>query len=280
MAKYITVPVDQIPLGLCGSNCGGKTNIFKGKGRRRGQYSRYISGHNPSVTPRAEGWETRKNKDHRPCACGGWRDRSTEMCRDCWNKDGKPPEDPNTYLIHGQLRRRIPLSQDKYTWIYACDYDRLSSYFYYAQYNPLKRGFYAVRTADKCRQPITNDVLKVPDGMLVDHTRTLDTLNNCRDNLRLADSSQNAMNRHKHTNNTSTEKNIRVYPNGECIVRICVKGVTHTYGRFASLDEARVVRDRVLHEHHGEFANTGDQESEIEHSDNWLKHAVIVTIPR
>lgn len=255
-----------IPYGYCHCGCGKLTNVptytHRTHGIIKGVPRKYISGHNPSGSPKAEGFAERPHRDARRCACGGWRDRMAEKCRDCWNKEGKPPEDPETYIIGGKPRRRIPLTQDQYALVDAHHYDRLMRYFYYALWSPTKGAFYANRSVSighgqSIRIPMQYDIMTPPDGQIIDHINTAQTLNNCEDNLRAADKCRNMQNRRKPSSNTSGRKNVHKYGN-KWYVRITAFGVPYRFGPFTAFEDACAVQEEAIKTIHGEFANIGD----------------------
>lgn len=229
--------------------------IFKGVPRK------YISGHNQSGSPRAEGFAERPSKNMRKCVCGGWRTRSSPQCRACWTKEDKPAVDPFTYIVNGKPRRRIPLTQEQYAWVDAADYERMMRLTYHAQWSPLKRAFYAKRSLTIAINayipvPMQYDVMTPEEGEIIDHIDPKDTLNNCIDNLRSASQAENMRNRKRGKNNTSGRKNVRLQ-NGNYYVRVAVHGETTKFGPFKTFDEACSVQEMAVKAIHGEFANIG-----------------------
>jgi hypothetical protein len=166
----------------------------------------------------------------------------------------KPPIDPTVYSINGKLCRRIPLSQGLYAWVDAHHYNRLMQFVYYAQYSPLKRGFYAKRTlSGGGTRPMQADVKQAPEGILVDHIDSLETLDNREDNLRFANSSQNSMNVKLRKDSSSGRKNV-IKSDDRWKVVIMAGGVSHYFGRYKDYEEACRVQEAAVKKLHGEFA--------------------------
>lgn len=93
---------------------------------------------------------------------------------------------------------------------------------------------------------------------LVDH-KDMDTLNNCEDNLRIADKSKNAMNRGKQRNNTTGFKGVFLCKKQMTYVsyiRVRKKGIY--LGRFKTAIEAANAYNKAALLYHGEFANVNE----------------------
>lgn len=266
MSKFTSVDPATIPYGFCHCGCGRQTTVpaytHRTHGILKGVPRKYISGHNQSGSPRAEGFAERPHKNARRCACGGWKTRGIPQCRECWNKEGKPPEDSEIYIIGGKRRRRIPLTQDQYALVDAHNYERMMKFHYYAHWSPLKQAFYAKRSVSighgqAVPIPMQYDVATAPDGKILDHINPKDTLNNCEDNLRPADRFENMQNRRKPSSNTSGRKNVRKQGRG-WVVRLMAFGVEYNYGPFPTFEDACAMQEEAVNRIHGEFGNVGD----------------------
>lgn len=253
----------EVPYGLCHCGCGLITAIATrnrlSQGSIKGRPMRYISGHN--APQRAIDFLDRPHKNMRRCVCGGWKTRGVAQCRDCWNKEGKPPEDPKTYDIDGKPCRRIPLTQDQYALVDAHNYERMMQFHYFAHWSSLKNAFYAKRSVSigNCQsEPVSMqyDVLEVSAGYIIDHINSMDTLNNCEHNLRAATKSQNAFNRKRYSNNSTGRKNISKSGN-RFRVRVMVNGKSHYLGTALTFELACALQEAGVKRLHGEFASIG-----------------------
>lgn len=91
-------------------------------------------------------------------------------------------------------------------------------------------------------------------GEFVDH-KDGDSLNNSRDNLRVATHKQNAQNRKKHSNGQPKYKGISWHKRvGKYAARIWVDGKLKHLGYFTDPAEAHEAYKRAAREHFGEFA--------------------------
>jgi hypothetical protein len=100
----------------------------------------------------------------------------------------------------------------------------------------------------------------------VDHVDRKDTLNNTRENLRIADRSQQLANTSLRSDSTTGFKGVsryKKYP-GYYFAAIEFRGVRINLGRFTAADMAAKIRDRAAIELHGEFAVLNFSISEYE----------------
>ena len=91
------------------------------------------------------------------------------------------------------------------------------------------------------------------DTLAVDHIDG-NGLNNSRANLRLATTSQNAMNRRKRASAHSRHKGISLHPSGLWKASICCRGKIVRLGYFRDEQEAALAYNRAAMELFGEFA--------------------------
>jgi hypothetical protein len=163
-------------------------------------------------------------------------------------------------LRYGCAFRRIPLSRGKYALVDPDDYDRLSKYNWHMVGD--KGAFYAVRNTGQRRGAkrivvkMHREVLRVPDGMFVDHINH-NGLDNRKANLRPATQAQNARNRRKvqRGNFHSKYKGLTWYRREKrWAVRIMVDRKSKFIGYFDNERDAAKAYDMAAKKYHGQFA--------------------------
>ncbi len=88
----------------------------------------------------------------------------------------------------------------------------------------------------------------------VDHANG-NGLDNRRENLRIANKSQNGCNRGPQRNNTTGLKGVSFHKKSDkWMARITVEGKAHYLGLFGSKEKAAVAYDKAAKRYHGEFA--------------------------
>jgi len=164
-------------------------------------------------------------------------------------------------LRYGYAFRRIPLTRDKYALVDPADFDRLSEYKWHIV--GARGTFYAVRnTGQQLGQKrivvkMHREILKVPDGMFVDHINH-NGLDNRRANLRPATQAQNARNRRKvHRDNYhSNYKGLTWYKHqNRWAVRVMVDNKSKFIGYFDNELDAAKAYDTAAKKYHGDFAS-------------------------
>ena len=103
-----------------------------------------------------------------------------------------------------QSYRFIALTQNQIAVVDAEDFERVSQFNWYAQYDPTRHGFYAARWSQG--KQIGMHAF-ITGHRMTDH-RDGDGLNNRRSNLRACDSSTNNRNRGKHCASSSRYKGV------------------------------------------------------------------------
>lgn len=158
--------------------------------------------------------------------------------------------------------RAISLTQGQVALVHMDDYERINANGWFATWCPERRTFRAARWS-----PFVNgkrhviwmhrEVLGLsPDEPLQGDHIDQDTLNNCRNNLRVVTQSQNLMNRSKFRNKRSKYKGVS-WKNREqkWYVRIFVDKRVITLGYFPpdQEDEAGKAYAEAAAKYHGEF---------------------------
>ncbi|MGA2173295.1 MAG: AP2 domain-containing protein [Sedimentisphaerales bacterium] len=159
---------------------------------------------------------------------------------------------------YGYDFRRIYLGEGEWTILDQQDYYRLGSFKWHIQGNG--RKLYAIRdvkTAPGKTKLLSlhREIMKPPKRFLVDH-KNRDSLDNRRENLRLATRAQNSYNRQKKKGKMSS-KYIGISFDKRCqrwVVRIEHKGKHHWIGRFKSEEAAAHTYDKAAKKYRGEFA--------------------------
>ena len=159
---------------------------------------------------------------------------------------------------YGYSFRRIYLGECEWTIVDPPDYYLLNNFHWSAKRD--RQCVYAVRFINDPRKrakivSLHRIILNPPPGLLVDH-RNSNTLDNRRENLRLATHSQNVHNKRKTQSKTSS-KFIGVSFEKRCgrwDVRIKHQGKLTWLGRFDDEVAAAKAYDNAARKYHGDFA--------------------------
>ena len=156
--------------------------------------------------------------------------------------------------------REIPITQGKVAVVNSEDYESLAAFKWYAMWSEDAQTFYACRktsrTLGKMRSILMHrQILGSLPGVEVDH-RDGDGLNNRRNNIRLASSSQNRCNRKAPSTNTSGFKGVSFHKSAmKWRATICLAGKSKHIGAFDTPEAASAAYIEAAKRLHGEFAN-------------------------
>ncbi len=160
--------------------------------------------------------------------------------------------------------RTIPLSRGQTALVDTEDYERLNRWSWFADWNPLLKGFYAKRTikidGKKHSVYMHREIMRAPKGIEVDHRVPHTTLDNRKQNLRLCTHAENGRNQGIPSHNTSGFKGVHLdRSRGKWVAQIKIHRKNKHLGRFATAEEAYSAYVEAGRELHGEFANSGSQ---------------------
>lgn len=192
--------------------------------------------------------------------CGGHKERRSIRCRGCKEASLKPPIDKSTYIIDGDMCRKIPLTKGFYATVDACEYDRLMLMSFSANATTTRKGMYPVTkvTVNERRMSIAMHrfIVDSPDKKMGDH-RNGDGLDNRRKNLRPATQQENSRNSSPQRDKNTPYKGVSESARLGCVVylaRITVNGKIVWLGVFRFVEGAALAYDVAARIYFGEFA--------------------------
>lgn len=161
------------------------------------------------------------------------------------------PEDQSVKLI--------PLTHGLNAIVDADDHEWLMAYNWSALYSKNTRSHYAVTNIKMGGKyfvvRMSAVILRAPEGCVVDHIDSGNTLDNRKCNLRIAAESQNCMNRRTRSDNRSGIKGVSWYSRyGMWVARIQVAQKRICLGYFATKEAAAEAYRAAATKHYGEFA--------------------------
>lgn len=153
--------------------------------------------------------------------------------------------------------RKLPLGHNLFALVDNEDFEYLNQFkWHYTNGYPARWIRKYERQASKDERTILRlhrAIMKPPENMLVDHINH-NKLDNRKENLRICNKSQNCMNRHKRSDNTTGYAGITRVRSGRYVVRVGFEGKRIHLGTFDILDEAIYARRNAEKKYHGEFA--------------------------
>lgn len=155
-------------------------------------------------------------------------------------------------------RRAIPLTQGQFTTIDESEYEYTIQWKWFAQWSECTQSFYAVRQikvgiGKQATLRMAQHIMGVNHSVLVDHVNHK-TLDNWRDNLRVANKLQNAQNAKRRKDNSSGVKGVGWDPEAELWrARIRVDGKRIHLGRFEKLEDAQEAYRKASVKYHQDF---------------------------
>lgn len=223
-------PACAVQFGYCHCRCGGKTKISPRDDKRtneiKGMPRRFIHGHH--------------------------RTQQRQDLSSVWH-----------FKIDGVYCRLIPLTQGQYTIVWESDYKWLMRWRWFAIWSDESRCYYAARAVKRGKGKFSTlsmhrQILGLAnsDPREGDHKNPWNTLDNRRDNLRLAGRSGQMQNRRINKRNTSGYKGVNLCPNGKSYrARIMINGKRVHLGvrRTAKAAHDELFVPAAL-KHYGEFA--------------------------
>jgi hypothetical protein len=155
------------------------------------------------------------------------------------------------------MTKQIPLNKGRVATVDDEDYERISRFRWSSGCSG--KHWYAIRAEGWPNRKtiyLHRQILNAPAGTEVDHING-DTLDNRRENLRLATRAQNNQNRGARAGSSSGYKGVSWNPDkGRWAAEIVANGKRTKLGCFADPKDAARAYDAAARQLHGEFAKT------------------------
>jgi hypothetical protein len=157
--------------------------------------------------------------------------------------------------------QKIELTQGKFALVDDEDYAELIKYKWFARRGKLKKSFYAFRNKKVGPNQyktilMHREILQITDSnTIIDH-KDFNGLNNQKNNLRIATSSQNMA--HRTPKAGSTSKYLGVYWSAHCNkwrAQMSKNRKRKHLGLFETEEQAALAYNKAAMQLHGEFAN-------------------------
>jgi hypothetical protein len=158
------------------------------------------------------------------------------------------PQDPSYRLI--------PLTRNQNAIVDAADFERLNQWNWCALWCPSTNSFRAKRMSPSGSTIyMSREIMCCKPDEEADH-KNHDTLDNRRQNLRMASHRQNGCNLRVPSTNTSGFIGVSWNrQRGKWTAQIKIKRRNHFLGLFVRKEEAAKAHDRAAKQYHGEFAS-------------------------
>lgn len=183
--------------------------------------------------------------------CDRLKCKRSKLCMFCKRKGRAPIEQPDD-----QTYRIIPLTKGQVTEVSASDYEPYMQWKWCAAFIPRMNSYYAFRGGEDGKSTLMHREilgLKFGDPREGDHIDG-NTLNNRRENLRIATISQNRTNKKKQKNNTSGFNGVDFSKwRGQWRARTKKNKTEIVIGYFDTKEEARDAQIAKAREIHGDF---------------------------
>lgn len=153
--------------------------------------------------------------------------------------------------------RLIPLTQGQFAIVDAADFDWLNQWKWCAMWCPKMNSFYALRRVKNIAILMHRLILGLEygDPREGDHIESGKTLDNRRNNLRIATRSQNKCNKRLQRNNTSGYNGVD-FQRGKWRARVKKHGKEIIVGYYPTAEDAHLARCEAAKVLHGEFATS------------------------